>query len=190
LAARVQVAIAEASAATAIASAFDQLAFARVSRRDRAIATRAGSRSKQLAAPAKSPEELGALAARAKMAVVYFLVERNRLAKYLGEVREELTEIRRTFDAAGNDGALVASGRQRIFALEATEAWLDREHAIRAVTADQLLFGLAAIFENLPAPAAKVAHRLASRLAKESVGSIRTRSRGGGAPSPRTRRRA
>jgi hypothetical protein len=155
------VAIAEAEAAVAIAAAFDEFAVARASRRRPATTARAGSQLKRRVVP-KSPGELGSSAAKAKMAVVYVVVERNRVAETLGRVREELAEMRQSLGAADGDWR-----RQRIPALEAAEAYLVREHALRAAVADQLLLGLRAIFENLPASAAKIATRLTARGAGE-----------------------
>jgi hypothetical protein len=161
--ARAQVAVAEAEAALAIAKAFCQFATARESRRGRAVAAPASSQPKKRAAPLKSPEELGALAAKAKEAVVYVIVDRNRLVEAVGEVREQLTEMRRSLGAAGVNGAEVGWVQERITALEATEAYLVREHAIASTIVDQLLLGLRAIFENLPAAGPKAATRRASR---------------------------
>lgn len=167
LRARAEVAIVEAEAAVAIAIAFDQFAIARASRRGRAITARAGSPSKKRAASLESPEPLGVLAAKAKEAVVYAVAERYRLAEAMGAVRQQLTEIQQSLSAVGSDGPEVEWDQQRVAGLEAAEACLVREHAVQAAIVDQLLLGLRATFENLPAPEVMFANWLASRRVKE-----------------------
>ena len=151
LVATAQVAVVETAAAAAVRAAFKQFVTARGWRRGAVAAkTSSGARPRRSSARAKSMEELGEMAAKAKDAAARVIADRERLARWLAEVHVQTDELRRSATAAAGERDL-ALGRAVV--CEGQAAYLYQQLLAQTAIADQLELELQKLFQKLPEPA-------------------------------------
>jgi hypothetical protein len=156
--AEARVAAVEAEAAEAMQSAFGQFTTARAWRRGAAKLARlsSGARSRRRG-PDDTMQALGEMAAKAMIAVAHVIIDRERLARGLAEVRVKLEELKQAACYPETGAAARAQTNQLVLVCESHAAYLGEQLLSHTRVAERLKGELRKLFAVLPEPAAEAA---------------------------------